>query len=289
MPTKDELEKENENLNKELESKDEQLKDFDKIKEELEIANGRLQTHKDTSWYQLENEKLRRELEIAKADLDSVEERKRQQKIEEQVKLHDVITEEAKTAGVFKQTEHTRFRVNAKPETRDIFGDVTNPVFDLGVEMVGHYGKIEVPVNAVIEMAQSIHMLTEEQAEILKQERDFAIAKANVAPKLAGELTDGITALVDRFYRGLDSADIVSGSDSETDSGTASLTDGNTGDSVSAFGSITKSDGIKSLEGNGQADGDNSVENSDGILNDSGNESDSTDGFDLDDDEFLRS
>lgn len=289
MPTKDELEKENADLKKELAAAKELLNDTEKVQEELEIAKGRLETHKDTSWYQLENEKLSRELEIAKADLASIDERKRLQKIEEQVKLHDVIVEEAKTAGVFKQTEHTRFRVFEKPETRDIFGDVSQPVFDLGVEVVGHYGKIQVPVNSVIEMAQSIHMLTEEQAEALKQERDFAIAKANVAPNLAGELTDGIATLVSAFYAGLDSADTIAADDSDAVNETAPVADSNTGDSVSAFGSVAKSDDPKSLESDRQADSDNSVENSDGVLDNSGNESDPIGEFDLDDDEFLRS
>jgi hypothetical protein len=157
---------------------------------------------------------------------------------------------------MFNQSEHTRFRLLESPTTRDIFGDVVNPVFDLGVDLSFFSGPVQIPVGHVIEMATSIGMLTLEQASDLKDTLAVSTAKNESAAILGTELTSGISALVDKFYDDLASVTaIVDASESDEPEESGKLSE-ESGDNES-----------ESNEDSGQADVDNSGEGSDGVSN----------------------
>jgi hypothetical protein len=122
-------------------------------------------------------------------------------------------------------------------------------------------GPVQIEAHIIIEMAQSIGMLTVEESEKLRADLAFSKAKNEQAAQLATELTDGISVLTDKFYADLDNVVYDDDPSSETDYE----------ESESVDSDVDKTDG--------QADGDNSGEESDGVSDDSGNADDS-DGYD---------
>jgi hypothetical protein len=124
------------------------------------------------------------------------------------------------------QNEHTRFRLlgHAPTGQRDIFGDPNSEVFDLGVDLQDFWGGIYLPLNVVIEMAQSVEMLTKEQANELKAELELKTKQVNKASDLAQELINGVSANIDSFFAGIDSVILDDNESDENESG-ASGTD----------------------------------------------------------------
>lgn len=234
----------------------------DTIKEQLEAANEKIKAYeeaglKDLSWYTKEIDRLNKENSLLKGDLQSRKEKEYVLKRERATIKKDQEAELAHTLGMYNQSAHTRFRLLDRPARGlDIFGNPDTPVFDLGVTLDYFSGPVYVPAQVVIEMAQSIYMLTVEDSEKLRQELAFSKAKNEKAAVLGTELTDGISDLVNRFYTDLDSLVVDSSDDDEGES--------------ESDGKSNGADG-KSDENSGQADGDNSVEKSDGVSDDSGN------------------
>lgn len=197
MPTKDEIETE-----------------LNTLKEEYSKVLGENQAMKDAGAMdltshiekakQLEADKTKLEMEI-KLMKESARERERELAIRDE----DVKKKEEQEKLPF-QTEHTRFRLLPGPYQRDIFGNVGVPVFDLGVTLDFYSGHVDIPLNVVVEMAQSIGMLTTEQAEELKLELKVEKAKNEAAGNLGNILVDGIHSLIGDFNVNLDSVGVAS-------------------------------------------------------------------------------
>lgn len=130
-----------------------------------------------------------------------------------------------------EQSEHSRYRVmNRVPSgERDLFGDPTTEVFDTGVYFTGFYGGIYLPVAMVIEMAQSIGMLTTEESKALADHSIESDRRAEKAPKLAKELQSGIDRLIHKFNAAIDDAGVDSLLDSESEPETITVVDSNAG------------------------------------------------------------
>lgn len=225
----------------------------DKNRAELEAENAELQ-EKITSLakeisdnplsndgnFQKELSRVNRQKEKALSDLEALRLRVRDEAIERETIANDAIAAEKarlKEFGISKvnQDHHTRFRALPKSPggQRDIFGDPTSPVFDLGVEFQYYNGGIYIPVQTVIEMAQSIGMLTEDQANDLNLELSTVKSQVEMAGAFAQELVDGISSHVDNFYSNL--AGVVNlgandVSDAESDDSNAGESAGQTPD-----------------------------------------------------------
>jgi hypothetical protein len=255
----------------------------DKTKAELEAENKELSdkliaAHEDLdkfseaglhdlSWYQREIDRLNKDLEVTKADLKSTKEKEHIQKVEAEVIANDRKKEADQELVQYNQSEHTRFRLRERPSRLNIFGTPDGPVFDLGVDLSFFNGPVQIEAYVIVEMAQSIGMLTVEESEKLRADLAFAKAKNEKAALLATELTDGIAVLTDKFYADLDSVVYDDDPSSETDNLVESDKSKNESDSDSG-----------SAKDSGQADGDNSKPKSDGVPDDSGNADDSDDG-----------
>lgn len=235
----------------ELEKAQEKLKLVTEENELLKNAGNH-----DLSWYQKELAGKDKKILELDAEVKSLKQKRQLEELEKETLANDRAKEEELTAGMFNQSEHTRFRLLESPTTRDIFGDVVNPVFDLGVDLSFFSGPVQIPVGHVIEMATSIGMLTLEQASDLKDALAVSTAKNESAAILGTELTSGISALVDKFYDNLASVTaIVDASESDEPEESGKLSE-ESGDNES-----------KSDEDSGQADVDNSGEGSDGVSN----------------------
>lgn len=252
----------------------------DKTKAELEIELASVKDENDLlkaagnhdlSWYQKEIDRITKELDGTKADLKSLKEKEHIQAIEAEVIAADRERETKEELVQYNQNEHTRFRLRNRPSTRNIFGGVDGPVFDLGVDLSFFNGPVQIEAYVIVEMAQSIGMLTVEESERLRADLAFAKAKNEKAALLATELTDGISVLTDKFYADLDSVVYDDDPSSETDN----LDEPSESDSGN--GNESKSDS-GSAKDNGQADGSNSQPESNGVSDDSGNADDSDDG-----------
>lgn len=203
----------------------------DKTKAELEAdivaLKAQLADVPDISHYESEIDRLTRLNKEIVQEKDEFKIR-----LENDVREREIIAEdrrkadEAKAAQFKKlkidQSEHTRFRIYGRPPAgqRDIFGDPTSVVVNLGVELNRYTGGLFVPLPVIIEIGQSIGMLTREQATELKTELSNTAAQVESAATLATELRFGIEKLVDRFYSDLDTVvSDVSDSGSESESG----------------------------------------------------------------------
>jgi len=235
------------------------------LKEKLELVtqeNTLLKSagNHDLSWYQKELDTKDKKLTLAEAEINSLKQKRQLDEIEKETIANDRAKEEEQTLGMFNQSEHTRFRLLESPTVRDIFGDVVNPVFDLGVELSFYSGAVQIPVGHVIEMATSIGMLTVEEVEKLQEKLAVSVAKNESAAILGTELTRGISDLVDKFYGDLDSVTAIVEESDEADADDAS------GESEKSPANESNAD-----ETGGSADSDNSLENSLGVSNDSAN------------------
>lgn len=245
-------------------AKSEETPDIEKIQEELKLVKEENEILKqagnhDLSWYGKEIDRITRENEELKAVVKSNEARKHEQEREAAVLLEDAKNKEERERAQYVQTAETRFRALTRPTIRDIYGDTAYPVFDLSVELMDYRGPVQIPVHVVIEMGQSIGMLTKEQAEEVKQELAFSKAKNEKAALLGTELTGGISALVQQFYIDLDNIADTSADEGKADSAELGKSDSDSG---------------KSDETNGQANGANSGEKSNGVSSDTSNADD---------------
>jgi len=241
------------------------LTELEKAQEKLKLVteeNTLLKSagNHDLSWYQKELDGKEKKLAAADAEIKSLKQKRQMDEIEKETIANDRAREEELTSGMFNQSEHTRFRLLESPTVRDIFGDVVNPVFDLGVELSFYNGPVQIPVGHVIEMATSIGMLTIEEVEKLRERLAVSVAKNESAAILGTELTRGISNLVDNFYGDLDSVTAIV---EESDEANA---ESNSGESKESSADESNAD-----ETGGSSDGDNSSENSLGVSNDSAN------------------
>lgn len=235
----------------ELEKAQEKLKLVTEENELLKQAGNH-----DLSWYHKEAAAKDKKILALDAEVKSLKEKRVMDEIEKETIANDRAKEEELTAGMYNQSEHTRFRLLESPTTRDIFGDVVNPVFDLGVDLSFFNGPVQVPVGHVIEMATSIGMLTIEEVTTLRDQLAVSTAKNESAAILGTELTSGISALVDKFYDDLASVTAIVESTESTESEES-------GESPEKSGSNES----ESNEDNGSSDVDNSGEGSDGVSN----------------------
>jgi chromosome segregation ATPase len=265
--TKAELEKENVEISDQL---IELQKKYDQVNNDLARLND-AGLH-DLSWYQREIDRLSKKLATTESNLKGYEEKKRLQEIEADVIRQDKERIQKAELLPYNQSEHTRFRLRDRPSKLNIMGTPDGPVFDLGVDLSYFSGPVQIEAHIIIEMAQSIGMLTVEESEKLRADLAFSKAKNEQAAQLATELTDGISVLTDKFYADLDSVVYDDDPSSETDYlDESSESDSGNGTESSADNGADKADG--------QADGDNSGEKSDGVSDDSGNADDSDDGY----------
>lgn len=168
---------------------------------------------KDQSWFTREIDGEKKKTEKALAKVKTLEEKIAKDKRESAINEADALRiEEARIEEIRKnttiQSEHSRFRVLPRVPSgeRDLFGDPTTEVFDTGVYYSGFYGGIYLPVATVVEMGQSIGMLTAEDSNALKNHSIESTNRADRAPLLAKELQDGIDRLIGAFNDELDSA-----------------------------------------------------------------------------------
>lgn len=175
---------------------------YDQLLEE----NARLKEsgNYDLSWYNARFKEKDKEIELLTSKVRSLEEKAHWEKVERAQKEADQKAQEERELLPF-QTPHTRFRLRERPTVRDIFGDTVHSVFDLGVELDNYTGPVQVPLPVVIEIAQSIGMLTEDQAKSLKLDFEHEKAKNEEAANAGTELINGISDLVDNFNRRLES------------------------------------------------------------------------------------
>lgn len=190
----------------ELEKTQEQLKLVTEENELLKQAGNH-----DLSWYHKEAAEKDKKILALDAEVKSLKEKRVMEDLEKETIANDQAKAEELTAGMYNQSEHTRFRLLESPTVRDIFGDVINPVFDLGVDLSFFSGPVQIPVNHVIEMATSIGMLTIEEVTELRDQLAVSTAKNESAAILGTELTSGISALVDKFYDDLASVTALVG------------------------------------------------------------------------------
>lgn len=226
----------------------------------------------DLSWYQKEINRLSKALEVSEANVNGLKEKKHREEIDGKVIKDDTKRAHEQELVQYNQSEHTRFRLRERPSKLNIFGTPDGPVFDLGVDLSYFNGPVQIPVGVIVEMGQSIGMLTVEQATKLETDLESSELKNKKAALLASELTDGISLLTDKFYADLDSVvyDVISfpNEDSVGEPEESASDSGNTND-----------DDSDSAKNDGQADGDNSGSGSDGVSDDSSN-ADNSDGDD---------
>jgi hypothetical protein len=244
-----------------------ELKDeIERLRVENEALNQQIATSPFATDgnYQREFDRLTRRADSAEAELDQLKKRVRDEAIERDNQENDRKAAEEARLSQFRtedvvQDENTRFRVLGKVPAgqRDIFGDpTTEGVVTFGVNFNRYTGGLYVPVSVVIEVAQSIGMLTKEQSENLTTELKVATAKNESAGRLAEELLDGIQTCVDDFYSALD--DVL---------------DPDVSDDSNSEESNEESDGI-AIEPAGQTHDTNVSEESDGVSS-SSNDSES--------------
>jgi len=199
----------------------------DELEQDIEHLKAQLANVPDVGHFEYEIERLNKKVEEEAQRADAAETR-----LKEDLREREIIAEDQKRAREAKeaqfkklkieQSEHTRFRIYNRPPSgqRDIFGDPESIVANLGVELQRYSGGVYIPLSVVIEIGQSIGMLTREQAGELKSELSNTVAQVESAATLATELRHGIEKLVDRFYSDLDNvvSDDVD-NESESDSG----------------------------------------------------------------------
>lgn len=214
--------------------------------------------------YQKEFERLNTKARKAESELEALKKKTRDEKIERENQANDKkAAEDARKAefGTSKlsQDEHTRFRAYPKAPAgeRDIWGDPTSEVFDLGVNLANYSGGLYVPVENVIEMARSIGMLTTDQANDLQLELDSTKAQVESSGRFAKDLLDGITSHVDDFYRNLSNvgSDDVS---AVSDSGNSGSGNGEIAGQASDADKREESDGIPSGSNDSKSKSDGS-------------------------------
>lgn len=190
-------------LERELRAKDDAIRQLSAV----------VQEKKDESWFQREIDGEKKKTAKAEARVKTLEANIAKEKLERSInqadaaKIEQARIDEIRANTLVSQNEHTRFRLleRAPSGQRDLFGDPSTPVFDAGIEFHGYYGGVYLPVSMVIEIAQSIGMLTAEDSNSLKDHSLVSEKKANVAPSAAKELQDGITRLISEFNSELDS------------------------------------------------------------------------------------
>jgi len=201
---------------------------------EVEIAELREQLaqpiYSQEENYQKEFQRLTRKAETAESEKKALEIRMRDEALARETIRQDKEAEEARRLAEFgtsiRQDEHTRFRILQKAPAgqRDIFGDPTTEVVDLGIELQGYYGGVYIPKAVIVEIGLSIGMLTSEQADELKSELHKTKATVESAGAIAQELLNGITTHVHDFYSALGNVVVDDVSDvsksGEADSGT---------------------------------------------------------------------
>ena len=182
------------------------------------------------------------EIERLKSEVKLRDERMNEWKHEQAAKEHDAKHKHEQETRPF-QTEHTRFRLLPGPYLRDIFGNVGTPVFDLGVTLDHYSGHVDIPLPVVIEMAESIGMLSVEKSDELKAELETEKAKNEAAAKLGSILAGGINQLVDGFHDGLSTVGVSSDPEGQDDNGTDEVPVDDSGlDDSEASGTDNESD-----------------------------------------------
>lgn len=114
----------------------------------------------------------------------------------------------------------SRFRLHEKPlvyPKRDIIKRTAEgPVFDLGVDLENYTGAVYVQQLHIEEMAQSIGMLTKQQADELYQKiKEYEEREKNHL-KNAEELKNGIDSAIERFHSTSSPAPVVPEKPAET-------------------------------------------------------------------------
>lgn len=212
----------------------------------------------DLSWYQKEIDRLTKALEVTEANLKGLKEKKHREEIDGKVIKEDQKKEKERELVQYNQSEHTRFRLRERPSKLNIFGNPDGPVFDLGVDLSYFNGPVQIPADVIIEMGQSIGMLTVEEAEKAKADLEASETKNKKAARLASELTDGISVLTDKFYADLDSVVYDDDSDDSIEPKESETHFGNANDTHTNPDEIDR-----------QANGDHSVEGTSGVSVDS--------------------
>lgn len=210
--------------------------------------------------YQKEFDRLNKKADKAESELVEIKRRTAvEQAAREQTAIDLKAAEErrAKQFGIenVDQDIHTRFRAMSKPPAgqRDLFGDPATPVFDLRVNLTRYTGGIYLPIATVIEMAQSIGMLTKSQAESLSTELANTNAKVESAGALAQELIDGISSHVDNFYSALSNV-VADGDLDDSESGSSESESSEVDGQAPDFDLGTESDGVSGDSDDGQSD-----------------------------------
>lgn len=194
-------------------TKAELLEENEGLKQEIELLNTQISSSPfaNDANYQREIERLTKKSDKAESELKAIKQKSEIEKQERETIAADRKKAEEQRLAEFgiavDQDHHTRFRkYNRVPSgQRDIFGDSSSSVFNLGVELSRYSGGLYVPVDVVIEMGRSIGMLTKDEADAIKSELTKTNAKVEAAGALAQELIHGITSRVDHFYSSLDS------------------------------------------------------------------------------------
>ena len=211
------------------------------VRHHLDEANKENQLMKEaggmdlTTWHsRIKDQEA--EIERLKQEVKLRDERMNEWKLEQKAKEQDAKAKHERETRPY-QTEHTRFRLLPGPYLRDIFGNVGVPVFDLGVTLDHYSGHVDIPLDVVVEMAQSIGMLTADQADELNKQLETEKAKNEAAAQLGSILAGGIHNLVGDFHSSLDSVGIpanpqghTDGTDSDESAESAGLDDSDAAD-----------------------------------------------------------
>lgn len=209
-----------------------QKHDLEKTVKNQEVAIAQLseavKTTKDDTFYNKEIEGLKKRAEKAEAETKRIQakvdkdSRERELNNEDAQKKEKARIAEIKRSTSITQSEHTRFRALEKVPAgqRDVFGNTDSPVINMGVEFDRYRGGLYLPVPTVIEIAQSLGMLTKADSEALFTSEADANARASASTKFAKELQDGINSLIGEFNDKLSAivADVPVG-DEEPDDG----------------------------------------------------------------------
>lgn len=160
----------------------------------------------DLSEYIQKIDKLTKENEKKGHEIDNLKENWARELREREILAQDTKNKEHEDKLPY-QTHHTGYRLLPRPYKLDIFGDVGRPVFDLGVTLDNYSGHVDIPMQVVVEMAQSIGMLTLDQAEELNKDLEVERARNEAAGRLGNILASGIGDLVSQFGSGLSAID----------------------------------------------------------------------------------
>lgn len=162
---------------------------------------------KKDSWFarEITGEKAKRA--TVEAELDALKTKVLKEARERMANAADAEREEKERIAAIRktvrlqQTQHTRFRVMERSPAgqRDITGDPTTPVVDMRITLNRYSGGLYIPVTFLVEIAQSLGMLTASQSTELLQNVEDSNARANVSTTLAKELKDGIDNLISEF------------------------------------------------------------------------------------------